>query len=736
MRKTKMNAAFLLSISLSLGLLAGCGNNTDLTTKTSSASTVYGIVREVDEDSVTIEEGTLKERPERHSDDQQKDQSSQTSEGGSEDNQQGQPPQPTQGGSGDNQQGQPPQPPQGGSGDNQQGRSPQGMPGKGRQGQAGGGQGGPSGEDMLDLSGEEKEISVTADTQVTSGRLPMGGKDAGSDGEAEPASGEMGGQESGDSANTDQSQDSASQDKQSEDQDAANQDKQSQNQEAATGKADTDNNDNNEDAIDEVSDLKEGDLVSIELDAEGNAKTITVMNGGGHGGPNGSGQGMPGGQSSQPDSYTAVTSYDENATSKDETYTSTGTDENAALIDKGAEVTLDNPTVTRTSDDSSGGDSASFYGVGAAVLNKEGKAYIKNGTINTDAAGGAGIFSYGDQSVTYVSGTRITTKEGTSGGIHVAGGGTLYAWDVTAETSGESSAAIRSDRGGGTMVIDGGSYTSNGTGSPAVYTTADITVNKAKMTANKSEAVCIEGLNSLRLYDTTVTGNMPDQDQNDCTWNVILYQSMSGDSEEGNSSFDMEGGKLTAKNGGMFYTTNTESTFVLNDVDIEYADQNDFFLKCTGNSNARGWGSTGQNGAKCTFTGIDQDMEGDVIWDSISSLNMYLTQGSSLKGAVIDDESNAGDSRGSGYCNLIISKDSTWTVTGDSTLTSLSSQGKIVDEEGKTVTIKGSDGTVYVSGNSRYTVTVEEYQDTADVSGASKASSYSDYKVEKPEALQ
>ena len=129
-------------------------------------------------------------------------------------------------------------------------------------------------------------------------------------------------------------------------------------------------------------------------------------------------------------------------------------------------------------------------------------------------------------------------------------------------------------------------------------------------------------------------------------------------------------------------------------------------------------------------------MEGDVIWDSISSLNMYLTQGSSLKGAVIDDESNAGDSRGSGYCNLIISKDSTWTVTGDSTLTSLSSQGKIIDEEGKTVTIKGSDGTVYVSGNSQYTVTVEEYQDTADLSGASKASSYSDYKVAKPEALQ
>ena len=137
------------------------------------------------------------------------------------------------------------------------------------------------------------------------------------------------------------------------------------------------------------------------------------------------------------------------------------------------------------------------------------------------------------------------------------------------------------------MVVDGGTYLSNGVGSPAVYSTADIAVNTAKLTANGSEAVCIEGLNSLRLFDTSLTGNMSDDSQNDCTWNVILYQSMSGDSQEGNSTFEMNGGTLTAKNGGMFYTTNTESTFILSNVNIKYADDNDFFLRCTGNNNQR-----------------------------------------------------------------------------------------------------------------------------------------------------
>ena len=137
--------------------------------------------------------------------------------------------------------------------------------------------------------------------------------------------------------------------------------------------------------------------------------------------------------------------------------------------------------------------------------------------------------------------------EVTRGGM---GGGTLYAYDDTVTTAGESSAAIRSDRGGGTMVVDGGSYTTNGTGSPAIYSTADISAHDATLTANNSEAVCIEGANTIRLFDCSLSGNMQDNDQNDCTWNVILYQSMSGDSEEGNSTFEMTGGSLTAGNGG------------------------------------------------------------------------------------------------------------------------------------------------------------------------------------------
>lgn len=451
--------------------------------------------------------------------------------------------------------------------------------------------------------------------------------------------------------------------------------------------------------------------------------------GDGQGGPGGA----PGGQSQGVESYDAVNDYTEDTTVDGETLSSTGTDENVAHISESAKVSVKNSTITRESSDSQGGDNSSFYGVGAAVLATDGEAYVSNSTIDTDSKGAAGLFAYGDGTV-YAANNTITTKQDTSGGIHAAGGGKLYAWDMTVETNGESSAAIRSDRGGGTMVVDGGTYTSNGVGSPAIYSTADISVNNATLTANGSEAICIEGLNSIHLFDSDLTGNMSDDDQNDCTWNVILYQSMSGDSEVGNSTFEMNGGSLTAKNGGMFYTTNTESTITLSDVDITYADENDFFLKCTGNSNQRGWGESGKNGADCLFTAIKQEMQGDVVWDSISQLDFYMTDGSTLAGAVTDDESNAGEG-GDGYCNLYIGEGCTWTVTGDSTLTSLSNSGTIVDDKGNTVTVKGTDGTVYVEGESDYTVTVDSYSDKADLSGASSTTQWSDYEVTKPEEL-
>ena len=721
----KNHVAVVLGLVMSASLLSGCGSSQS--SSSTDTGTIYGEVSEVSDDGITIEVGTMKDNGqgqpgEKPSDDQSSDSNS-TDDKSTESNS-------TDGSTADS-----------ASTDDSKSSSDSSDSTKSSDSKQDDGEA-PS---MLDKIGEEKEITVSSDTEITkesqggpgqggpgqgggatSGEAPSGEAPSGDDSNGQPPEKPGDNNSSSDSSKSDDSSSS------SDSSDSSDSNKSSNEQPPEKPSGDDNNADNSKSGDNSsedisLSDISEGDIVSVTYDDDGNVEKITVLMSA-NGGMGGGGQ-----QSQAPDSYEAVTEYTEDTTKKNKTVSSEGTDENAIHAYNGAEVSLSKYNITRTSEDSQGGDNSSFYGVGAAVLESDGTLYLNDSTIETDSKGAAGIFAYNDGTV-YTADTEITTTEDTSGGIHVAGGGKLYAWDMDVETSGESSAAIRSDRGGGEMVVNGGTYTSNGTGSPAIYSTADIAVNKADLTANGSEAVCIEGLNSVHLFNSNLTGNMSDNEQNDCTWNVILYQSMSGDSEVGNSTFEMDGGTLTAKNGGMFYTTNTESTITLSDVDITYADENDFFLKCTGNSNQRGWGTSGENGADCLFTAVKQDMEGDVVWDSISQLDFYMTDGSTLKGAVVDDESNAGNG-GDGYCNMYIEKGSTWTVTGDSTLTSLQNAGTIVDESGKTVTIKGTDGTVYVEGDSEYTVTVGSYKTSADVSGASKTSSWSDYKVDRPSNL-
>lgn len=717
----KKYIAILLGLTLGMTTLAGCSGTSTSTNSTTqeshsvtgatetSAKTVsgaetadvYGEVTAVSEDSITIKVGTMKqmEKPDdagapgdssnAQSPDDKTDSDSAEKESENQDSSENK---------------------SDSSSDSQNAQPPANMEQPG-----GDGQGTPS---MLDLTDEEKEIKITDDTVIV--RSSMGGMAGGPQGNGGTPP-EMPGN------NSDSSNDSSDNNN-------------SQPLAKPEDSSDSSDNSGNGGAPDmqqgteeiSLSDISEGDTVAITYDEDGNAAKITVisMEMGGQMGQPGGGPGSSQGV----DSYDAVNGYTSDTEVDGETIASTGTDENAVNVSEGASVTLKDETITRDSSESTGGDNSSFYGVGAAVLATDGTAYVKGGTVTTDAAGGAGLFAYGDGTV-YAADTKITTKQDTSGGIHAAGGGTFYGWDLDVETNGESSAAIRSDRGGGKMVVDGGTYTSNGTGSPAIYSTADIAVNEATLAANGSEAICIEGLNSVHLYDSDLTGNMSDDSRNDCTWNVILYQSMSGDSEVGNSTFEMDGGSLTAKNGGMFYTTNTESTITLDDVDITNAEDSEFFLKCTGNSNQRGWGTTGANGADCLFTAIDQKMEGNVIWDSISDLDFYMTGESMLTGAVTQDESNAGDG-GDGYCNLYIGEDATWIVTGDSTVSALHCAGTIEDNEGKTVTVKGSDGTVYVEGDSSYTITVTSYEDSADLSGASTATSWSEYETEKPSELE
>ena len=411
------------------------------------------------------------------------------------------------------------------------------------------------------------------------------------------------------------------------------------------------------------------------------------------------GQGGPGGQpggfggSGEVTQGTSANTIDTDTTVYTQTYESTGDDENALRVD-GASATLNGITVNKSAGSSSNTEDGDFYGQNAALLATNGAVVtIENAHITSSAQNGNGVFSYGEGTTVNISDSTITTTADNSGGIQTTGGGTTNAANLTVETSGNSSAAIRSDRGGGTVNVDGGSYTSNGVNSPAVYSTADITVKNAALTANNSEALVIEGQNSITLENCTVTGDMSDSgtsaDEN--LHNVMIYQSMSGDAEVGTSSFSMTGGSLTGKSGDLFYITNTHSVISLSGVALSNEDTTANLMTIAGNSASHGWGTAGKNGAQVEFTADAQVLNGDITVDSISTLDLTLKNGSAFTGTINIVDNADGGTAVADNAVVTIEKGCTWTLTGDCTLTSLTNNGTM-NFNGHTITL--ADGTI------------------------------------------
>ena len=412
----------------------------------------------------------------------------------------------------------------------------------------------------------------------------------------------------------------------------------------------------------------------------------------------GFGGGTPPGAQSADVTYTAATEIngDSSAMTRiNETYTSETVDENALLLSQ-AGITLDNPTVFKTGD-SDGGDSCNFYGLNAAVLIKDGAdVVITGGTVESSASGANGVFVYGgnggrngaagDGTTLHISDTVITTTGDGSGGIMTTGGGVTYAENLTVTTSGRSSAPIRTDRGGGTVVVDGGTYTSNGLGSPAIYSTADITVKNATLVSNLSEGVCIEGMNSITLENCDLTANNTQRNSNATFLDTIMiYQSMSGDADSGTSSFTMTGGSLTSLSGHMFHVTNTHAVITLSGVNLVNEGSDVLLSVCDD-----GWNGA-SNIAELVADG--QVLSGTILAGDNSTLTLTLQNGSVFEGCISGEIVNAKGEQVSaetGTVNVSLDESSTWTLTADTYITSFSGSADSIVSNGYTLFVNGT----------------------------------------------
>lgn len=439
------------------------------------------------------------------------------------------------------------------------------------------------------------------------------------------------------------------------------------------------------------------------------------MPGGGMGGPGGAGGfggGMQGGPrggmppggfgghgSRQKDiKYSGATSLTTAATETGKAYESAKTDESALMISTKGAVTVSQPTISKTGD-SDGGDNCSFYGVNAALLVKGGSTTtIKGGTISSSATGANGVFSYGgnggrngadgDGTTVIIEDTKITTTGNGSGGIMTTGGGVTKAKNLTVNTSGRSSAPIRSDRGGGIVTVEGGSYTSSGQGSPVIYSTADITVSNAVLTSTMSEGAVIEGKNSITLNNCQMTvSNTRRNSHAQFLDGIMLFQSFSGDAATGNSHFTMNGGTLKNQQGHLFHVTNTNAIITLNGVKLVNEDPAMVLLSVC----ADGWQGAGN---KATLNAVSQQLDGNILVGSDSELTLTLTDGSSFTGSIGGNITNAAGntvSTETGKVDVTLDEGCTWNLTADTYITSFTGDASHIKSNGHCLYVNGKE---------------------------------------------
>ena len=184
-------------------------------------------------------------------------------------------------------------------------------------------------------------------------------------------------------------------------------------------------------------------------------------------------------------------------------------------------------------------------------------------TITSDSSGSNAVVAV-DSGEATVSNTTIETSGNSSRGLHATYGGAITASDMTITTQDAHSAAVATDRGGGSVDVTGTNvFNTNGDGSPLIYSTGAITVDGLSGTSAQSQVIVVEGKPAtLSNADVTSGGGNA----------LMIYQSMSGDAADEDAADSLGSAAIWDSSitytgdGAVFYFTNTTAELDLSNL--------------------------------------------------------------------------------------------------------------------------------------------------------------------------
>ena len=421
--------------------------------------------------------------------------------------------------------------------------------------------------------------------------------------------------------------------------------------------------------------------------------------------------------------YKAAKSIKKETTEKKKTYSSTNADESALIVNgKKIKVSLTNPVIKK-SGDSDAGDHCRLYGVNAAFLTMGGSStLISGGTVTADGKGASGVFAYGgfgeqngisgDGTTLNISDTTIKTTGANAGGLVSAKGAKTTASNLTVTTSGESSPAIATANTGENVKVKGGTFTTEGVFSPAIYATATASIsNKAVLTANKSAAVVVDGKNAnVTLADTTITANHTKRnDESKFFSSFLVHQSKTASGETGTTTLTISYGTITSKKGHVFHVTNTNGIINLSNVTIVNEDPEKVILSVSPD----GWRG---NENVAVFNVTKSALEGKILVAKKGKLTVNFSNGATFTGTFSGDIKSADGeeiSKDQGVVYVNLGADCKWTLTEDTYITSFAGDMNNVDLNGHSLYVNGDTITPTPGGKKKPTATPKPKRPTS-----------------------
>ena len=347
----------------------------------------------------------------------------------------------------------------------------------------------------------------------------------------------------------------------------------------------------------------------------------------------------------------------------------------------GGTLTMNNCVITKTGDGSNG-DNSSFYGNNSCIYAgsasssgyqstssaTDAKIIINGGSVSSSSEGANAVIATNGATIT-IDGITIVNNNNVSRGLHATYGGIINASNVDITTNGATSSTIATDRGGGTVTVDGGTATANGMKSAVIYSAGTMSATGLTGTSAQGEIAVIEGDNSVAMTNCTMTSGSSERA-------LLMMQSGSGDASGVNPVMTITGTSLTMTDS---YAPLLEVATCVN-------------ATCTLDN--------------CSVTvpsGILMYVMDDSQWSTSGAVGTLILSNGKYNGIVKYD---------TGYtANVTVNSGATWNLTADTSIGTLVNNGTI-NKNGYTLTTTSTSGSGTINESSAGIDAV--YSDSAD----------------------